>query len=159
MKGFHSRIFDTRHAHGGNPHYRQGTFLDDTIEKFTLQLWKSVQRETNWMAALDDVSGVDAVPVMTIHKSKGLEYHTVIFLGLEDSAFWSFSDQAHEDTCAFFVSFSRANMRVLFTFCSQRTTGPYHQNRPQRANEIRPLYDILKAAGVPGPRRSPKSGH
>ena len=92
--------------------------------------------------------GVNAVPFMTIHKSKGLEYHTVIFLGLEDSAFWSFATQSKEDTCSFFVAFSRARNRVLFTFSNQRTTGSYHQNRQQANQNIRPLYEILKAAGV-----------
>jgi hypothetical protein len=70
----------------------------------------------------------------------------VIFLGLEDSAFGSFATQVHEGTCAFFVAFSHAKMRVLFTFRSQRTTGPYHQNRPQAAKGIRPLYEILHAS-------------
>jgi ATP-dependent exoDNAse (exonuclease V) beta subunit len=28
---------------------------------------------------------------MTIHKSKGLEYHSVIFVGLDDGAWWSFA--------------------------------------------------------------------
>jgi superfamily I DNA/RNA helicase len=130
------------------PQYRQGTFLDDKIADIIQYLWGSIQGETNWRAALDDFTGVDAIPVMTIHKSKGLEYHTVIFLGLEDSAFWTFASQEHEDTCAFFVAFSRAKMRVLFTFSDQRTTGPNHQHRPQAANGIRALYDILREAGV-----------
>ena len=30
---------------------------------------------------LTDFEGVNSLPLMTIHKSKGLEYHTVIFLG------------------------------------------------------------------------------
>ena len=111
-------------------------------------LWKSLERESTWAAALEDFSGRDAVPVMTIHKSKGLEYHTVIFLGLEDAAFWTFRTQEHEDTCAFFVAFSRAKTRVFFTFSFQRTTGPRYQNSPQIARGIRPLYDILKAAGL-----------
>jgi hypothetical protein len=51
-------------------------------------------------------------------------------------------------TCAFFVAFSRAKMRVVLTFCNQRTTGQYHQNRAQAAKGIRPLYDILRAAGL-----------
>lgn len=123
------------------------------------QLWLSVQRESTWMAALDDLVGLHAVPVMTIHKSKGLEYHTVIFLGLEDSAFWAFASQEHEDTCAFFVAFSRAKMRVLFTFCSQRTTSPMHQNRPQATKSIRPLYEILRAAGVKMRRIEPLAKH
>lgn len=85
---------------------------------------------------------------MTIHKSKGLEYHTVVFLGLKDSAFGSFANQPTSDTCAFFVALSRAKHRVLFTFCHQRTTSPWHQGRQQAVSGIRPLYDILRDAGV-----------
>jgi DNA helicase II / ATP-dependent DNA helicase PcrA len=51
---------------------------------------------------------------MTIHKSKGLEYHTIIFIGLEDGAFWTFQRQPDEDKCAFFVALSRAKERVIF---------------------------------------------
>lgn len=128
--------------------YRHGTFFADILFGIRKNLWASVQRATNWRDAIDDFSGVDTVPVMTIHKSKGLEYHTVIFLGLEDSAFWSFATQPTEDTCAFFVAFSRAKSRVLFTFCKQRTTSPRYQDYPQAATSIRPLYAILRAAGV-----------
>src|ERR1700730_10452278 len=35
---------------------------------------------------------------MTIHKSKGLEYHTVIFVGLDDGAWWSFAKDQVEAT-------------------------------------------------------------
>ncbi|WVV47960.1 3'-5' exonuclease [Pseudomonas sp. NA13] len=45
--------------------------------------------------------GVHAVPLMTIHKSKGLEYHTVIFVGLDDGAWWSFSQDEIEATAGF----------------------------------------------------------
>lgn len=128
--------------------YRHGTHFSDTLVGIRAQLWASVQRSATWRDAIDDFSGLDTVPVMTIHKSKGLEYHTVIFLGLEDSAFWSFATQSTEDTCAFFVAFSRAKSRVLFTFCNQRTTSPRHQDYPQAAASIRPLYEILRAAGV-----------
>ena len=128
--------------------YRQGAFFKETLASVTKHLWGSVQVTDSWAAAIDDFDGVDSVPIMTIHKSKGLEYHTVIFLGLEDSAFWKFASQPIDDTCAFFVAFSRAKHRVLFTFCKQRTTSPKHQDRPQAASGIRPLYDILKAAGV-----------
>lgn len=128
--------------------YRHGTLFNDTLLSLRGQLWASVQRTTTWAAALDDFGGVDTVPVMTIHKSKGLEYHTVIFLGLEDSALWSFATRPVEDTCAFFVAFSRAKRRVLFTFCRQRTTSPRHKDHPQAMRGIRPPYDILRAAGV-----------
>jgi IstB-like ATP binding protein len=43
-----------------------------------------------WDAALDELEGVDSLPITRIHKSKGLEYHTVVFEGFEDSAFWGY---------------------------------------------------------------------
>jgi superfamily I DNA/RNA helicase len=76
---------------------------------------------------------------MTIHKSKGLEYHTVTFLGLDDSAWWSFARDRDEATAGFFVAFTRAKQRVLFTYCS---------SRGQRRG-IEPLYKLLRLAGVP----------
>ena len=57
---------------------------------------------------------------MTIHKSKGLEYHTVIFMGLDDSASrWNYKRDPEEGRSTFFVAFSRAKQRVLFTFCEE----------------------------------------
>lgn len=48
---------------------------------------------------------------MTIHKSKGLEYHTVIFTEVNDEAFWNNDD----DVNLFFVALSRARERVRFS--------------------------------------------
>ena len=52
---------------------------------------------------------------MTMHKSKGLEFHTVIFVGLENSALWGYQNSPDEETCGFFVAFSRAKQRIIFT--------------------------------------------
>ena len=78
-------------------------------------------------------------PLMTIHKSKGLEYHTVVFLALDDQAWWSFKNQPEEGKATFFVAFSRAKRKVVFTYC---------EGRGDRRN-ISSLYDILEFAGVP----------
>lgn len=59
---------------------------------------------------------------MTIHKSKGLEYHTVIFVGLDDGAWWSFTNDQVEATAGFFVAFTRAKQRVVFTYGARRAT-------------------------------------
>lgn len=74
---------------------------------------------------------------MTIHKSKGLEYHTVVFVGL-DAAWWSYARETTESTAGFFVAFTRAKQRVIFTYC------PTRGNR----NAIQPLYALLQQAGV-----------
>ena len=58
---------------------------------------------------------------MTIHKSKGLEYHTVIFVGLDDDAWWSFANDQSEATAGLLVAFTRAKQRVrLFPYCASR---------------------------------------
>lgn len=134
---------------GAFPNYRQQRFLDKTIETFRDLLISSANEGDSLKSVLDRVAGTHAVPIMTIHKSKGLEYDTVIFLGLEDGAFWTFSTQPEEDKCAFFVAFSRAKNRVLFTFSQRRQS---RNNRPvttQNHKSISALYDMLHRAGVP----------
>jgi superfamily I DNA/RNA helicase len=75
---------------------------------------------------------------MTIHKSKGLEYHSVIFVGLDDGAWWSFAGDQIEATAGFFVAFTRAKQRVVFTYCARRGAR----------TKIATLYQLLGSAGV-----------
>ena len=96
--------------------------------------------------AVDELIGVDIVPAMTVHKSKGLEFHTVMFMGLEDSQLWNFANQSDEEKRGFFVAFSRAITRVIFTYSDVRD-GRFGR-RPQSRREIRDLYAILQSAGV-----------
>jgi superfamily I DNA/RNA helicase len=124
------------------PQYQQDRFYNEIMKQSAEFLWRSYQSTEEWQAAVEDFEGVDSIPIMTIHKSKGLEYHTVIFLGLEDSAFWSFRNQSHEDKCAFFVAFSRAKRRVFFTFCKQRRA------REQGRESIGEIYNLLETAHV-----------
>ena len=111
------------------PAYKSGTELDSHIFDVQFELTANFVSLQNIVRALDKLAGKDTVPVMTIHKSKGLEYHTVVFIGLEDGAFWSFQTQPDEDKCAFFVALSRAKERVLFTFSKKRKGryGTEHQ--------------------------------
>lgn len=120
------------------PAYRQGDWLDRLLKGLTQHLQASSLEAGDWREAMDSFEGVRAVPLMTIHKSKGLEYHTVIFVGLDDGAWWSFRRDEIEATAGFFVAFTRAKQRVLFTYCRARG------NR----TEIVALYDLLQAAGV-----------
>jgi superfamily I DNA/RNA helicase len=127
--------------------YRRGSHLKDTVDGLSVALQSSVSTYATVCEAVDNVVGLDVVPAMTIHKSKGLEFHTVIFLGLEDSQWWAFSTQAEEEKRGFFVAFSRAAERVCFTFCDFREER--WGRRQQRRAQIGDLYTILKQAGVP----------
>ncbi|MFO0849959.1 MAG: ATP-dependent helicase [Gemmataceae bacterium] len=129
------------------PQYLQGRYVSERFRDFTQYLWECYEQAGDWPSALDEVVGNDTVPIITVHKSKGLEYHTVVFVGLEDSALWNFTGQSEEEKRGFFVAFSRAKKRVLFTFCDKRAkTGG--SLVAQSRKKIGALYDLLEKAGV-----------
>jgi len=120
------------------PAYAQGDWLEKVIASAAIHLAQSAKDAVDWTAALDSYEGLHAIPLMTIHKSKGLEYHSVIFVGLDDGAWWSFANDQIEATAGFFVAFTRAKQRVVFTYCARRGTR----------SKIATLYDLLSSAGV-----------
>jgi len=129
------------------PQYQQGTYMRDIFDKFTQYLWNCHQTSIEWKTTLNRVLGSDTIPIITVHKSKSLEYHTVVFMGLEDSALFGFATQSEGEKRTFFVAFSRAKKRVAFTFCRQRTfktKGSAIQSR----QKIGELYSLLESAGV-----------
>jgi len=92
---------------------------------------------TSWSEFIQRVDRVGQLPLLTVHKSKGLEYDTVIFMGLDDSAWWSYSSTNPEGKATFFVGLSRAKQRVVFTYSGGGRT------------RISELYQLLASAGVP----------
>lgn len=130
------------------PKYNQGNYLDLLIEKMVSKL-----NYTNGLSMEDLISdflGEYSIPIMTIHKSKGLEYHTVIFVGVEDKAFWSFSTQREADKNAFFVAISRAKERIIFTVSKRREVSNFgrKENIMQTTNNISELLETLRMADV-----------
>ncbi|MNQ82099.1 ATP-dependent DNA helicase Rep [compost metagenome] len=121
-----------------HPAYAQGDWLAQVEDSVTQHLLSSAASASDWVSTLDIYEGLEAVALMTIHKSKGLEYHTVVFVGLDDAAWWSYARETTESTAGFFVAFTRAKQRVIFTYC------PTRGNR----NAIQPLYALLQQAGV-----------
>jgi len=130
-----------------HPQYGQGDYFRTTIGQLVSYL-SQFRKTLGWDEALDELEGTNVVPIMTIHKSKGLEYHTVVFVGFEDSAFWNFHKKPTEETCTFFVAFSRAKNRVVFTFCEHRAKPADAPLEPQQRTRVGPLYNLLEQAGV-----------
>ena len=89
---------------------------------FLLLLQESAEDRDDWAEVVNSFDGIDQVPLMSIHKSKGLEFHTVIFFGLDERSWWNFEPDDSEEMRAFFVAFTRAMQRVFFTSCSGRGT-------------------------------------
>lgn len=110
-----------------------------TIEAFQIRLTEVAERSQSWWDAVEAYESVNAVPLLTIHRSKGLEYHTVFFLALDDDQWWPHPREPHISTSTFFVGLSRAAQRVIFTQCDHRGGSM----------KIADLYDVLDRADVP----------
>lgn len=119
--------------------YGVGEQLQIILEAFCVHFFACANGVPNWRACLDAFEGVNQIPMMTVHKSKGLEYDTIIFVGLDDKAWWAHTAGNPEGVAAFFVALSRAKQRAIFAFCQQRG----------QRNNVAELYRLLTAAGVP----------
>lgn len=73
--------------------------------------------------AISKYIGENQVKLMTIHKSKGLEFHTVFFVDFNTDSWWGLSNAINnnnllklsEEQNAFFVGASRAKEKLIFT--------------------------------------------
>lgn len=119
--------------------YSSGDLLTIMVEAFQMHLAASAEGATTWKNCLDAFEGFEHIPLLTVHKSKGLEYDTIIFVGLDDRAWWAHSPGNPEGLSTFFVALSRAKQRAIFAFC---------QERGQR-RVVAELFQLLTDAGVP----------
>lgn len=102
------------------PAYQRQPDFDRVWNGFTLLFQESLQHAETWSVALDEFEGLGQVALMTIHKSKGLEFHTIIFYGLDNQTWWSLTPNRPEELNSFFVAFTRAKQRAFFTLCAER---------------------------------------
>lgn len=119
--------------------YGVGDNLDIASEALSIHLASSANGVTSWEQCLDAFEGVGQIPLMTVHKSKGLEFDTILFVGLDDNMWWSHTAGNPEGIATFFVALSRAKQRAIFTFCQARG----------RRSKVADLYQLLGDAGVP----------
>lgn len=91
--------------------YLNREYLESIIEASASFFAECCVDADSWAGFIDNVEGRGAVKLMTIHKSKGLEYHTVMFTEFNDEAFWNNND----DVNVFFVALSRARERIRFS--------------------------------------------
>lgn len=123
------------------PQYKQDKYLNDILGKFNIK-FKEVLYDNNYKEAIEKFEGKNIIPIMTMHKSKGLEFNTVVYVGLEDENLWSINDNIIEETNGFFVAFSRAKYRIIFTSCKQRN------GRKRNTRNVEKLYEILERSGI-----------
>lgn len=87
----------------------------------------------------------NSVHVMNVHKCKGLEYKVVIFIGLEDQAFWNYNKAKFENDCAIYVALSRAKEKILITTAKHREhrVNNGYDNRISKYQMVSPIYSFL----------------
>lgn len=106
--------------------YESVARLREIIRAIRTHLYHSMRTEANIITAIFLLISDQAVRIMTIHKSKGLEFDTVIILGVEAETFWGDEDA---ERCAFFVGVSRAKRRLILTHAKNRSQPLNYNSR------------------------------
>lgn len=109
-----------------SPDYESKTRLKEVIMETKTRIEDQLKIEPDLIKSLTKFSDDQTVRILTIHKSKGLEFDSVIILGVENEMFWG---KEADERCAFFVGMSRAKRRLVLTACQTRRTPPCNPNR------------------------------
>ncbi|MGM0211388.1 UvrD-helicase domain-containing protein [Enterococcus sp. AZ112] len=118
-------------------------YLEKTIENLSSFLYEYYKQELDWKEAIERFCGKGIVSVMTIHKSKGLEFHTVFLIDLSGSSFyWTYRNDPEEAKALFFVAISRAKENFYCTHTLSRN------KKGQSHMLISQFYDVLKYSSI-----------
>ncbi len=109
-----------------SPDYESHDRLKEIVRDTKVRIEELLKLEPDLPRALKRFSDDQAVRILTIHKSKGLEFDSVIIMAVENEIF--FGDQ-DENRCAFFVGVSRAKRRLALTYADQRERPAGHTKR------------------------------
>jgi superfamily I DNA/RNA helicase len=105
-----------------SPEYATGARLEQLLASLLTRLGDLADGTGGTLSELTQVTDDGAVRILTIHKAKGLEFHTVVVMGVEAETFWSNDDAANR--AEFFVAISRAKQRLILTVARQRERPP-----------------------------------
>lgn len=119
--------------------------LDERLELLGDALFKRMSRWGSIKDGVEILLAKNVVRLMTIHKSKGMEFEYVYLVGLENDAFWSMQNDPEEGRKAFFVALSRAKKSITFTCCRYREALGCKQQRFEYVNEF---FRMLTESGL-----------
>ncbi|QAT84612.1 ATP-dependent DNA helicase [Corallococcus coralloides] len=97
--------------------YEQGGRLDEVALQTFQRIGELLRDGQGVVLALSRFSEDGNVRLMTIHKSKGLEFSSVVVLGVEKETFWG---NPVEERSTFFVGVSRAKQRLVLSVVGAR---------------------------------------
>ncbi|GGW96633.1 UvrD-helicase domain-containing protein [Alteromonas halophila] len=125
--------------------YESQDRLRDIVAETKSRIEGLLEIEPDLLTALARFSDEHAVRILTIHKSKGLEFHSTIIMAIEEEIF--FGDQI-ANRCAFFVGISRAKQRLVLTSVNHRDrpedfTGRWSEKRTPKNEYIEYANQVL----------------
>lgn len=97
--------------------YESRDRLNELIQETRLRIEGHLKDEGDLIKALKCFTDDQAVRILTFHKSKGLEFDSVILMAVEREIFFG---KEEENRCAFFVGVSRAKSNLVLTYVDQR---------------------------------------
>ncbi|WEJ84996.1 UvrD-helicase domain-containing protein [Kluyvera intermedia] len=100
-----------------SPDYESHKRLQEVFRDTKARIEELLKIESDLPQALGRFTDDQAVRILTIHKSKGLEFDSVIIMAVENEIFFGNQD---ENRCAFFVGVSRAKRRLILTHADER---------------------------------------
>ncbi|WP_240844275.1 UvrD-helicase domain-containing protein [Klebsiella michiganensis] len=100
-----------------SPDYESQERLKQVVRDARARIAELLVIESDLPLALKLFSDDQAVRILTIHKSKGLEFDSVVIMAVENEIFFGDKD---ENRCAFFVGVSRAKRRLILTHTNKR---------------------------------------
>lgn len=106
--------------------YRHGDRLRELVKQAYERLQVLFLELRTPAAVLAHFVDDESVKLMTIHKSKGLEFHSVVVLGVERESFFG---NITDERSAFFVAISRAKKRLVLTVAEYRFIPPVPPKR------------------------------
>ena len=113
-----------------SPDYESHDRLKEVVRDTKAKIEELLKLEPDLPKTLERFSDDQAVRILTIHKSKGLEFDSVIIMAVENETFFfkNRTEQA-ENLCAYFVGVSRAKRRLVLTHAAQRERPAGHTKR------------------------------
>ncbi|MBU2297468.1 MAG: ATP-dependent helicase, partial [Gammaproteobacteria bacterium] len=111
--------------------YETASRLNEVLRATFNKLDETLASGLTLLEALCQFTDDQSVRILTSHKSKGLEFDTVVLLGIENEIYFGNSE---ENLCTFFVGVSRARRKLLLTYAKERTrpdgfTGRWREQR------------------------------
>lgn len=111
---------------GLSPDYESYDRLKEVVRDTKARIEELLKLEPDLPKALERFSDDQVVRILTIHKSKGLEFDSVIIMAVENEIFFG---DPEENRCAFFVGVSRAKRRLVLTSADMRERPNNHNGR------------------------------